>query len=417
VVRRALLEVAVFTAVLGLLVAGCSSSPPEKGSDGAAPQREDDDNGDRHINQIQIQESLQRFVGVFLDRTLQAAEPLMSETAPLKLRTRAMHQVLLYATSSIDIATGRFPETNLLDMLAFVDLTRGALTEYWIPEVYGEKGRALEAAFGHSGRDLDRLAGGILTRAQLSEVHRLVQEWRRENPGQHRVEQIRPFLFAAKAGELATERDREAFFLLDSVRKVTQSTDQAVLLAERAMFLTQRMPFLIRFHARLSVQEVIRDGVATLQSADVVQQANGLRPLVQDASTLAARVDQATNDSRAIVDGLRPLLQPRSDAEELRAERLLTTARDIVKSAKGDGHGLERAERALTSANRLTDRAIVLLGEARAASAHAFAGVAALAVLLMTLFWTGRVMTYRLTRGRVRDRPRRGARERTARPS
>jgi hypothetical protein len=416
-VRRPSLEVGVFTATLGLLV-GCASSPPEKGSDGVGTQREgDDDNGDHHINQIQIQETLQRFVGVFLDRTLQAAEPLMSETAPLKMRTRAMHQVLLYATSSIDIATGRFPETNLLDMLAFVDLTRGALTDYWIPEVYGEKGRPLEAAFEHSGRDLDRLAGGILTRAQLSEVHRLVQEWRRENPGQHRVEQIRPFLFAAKAGELATEREREAFFLLDSVRKVTQSTDQAVLLAERAMFLSQRMPFLIRFHARLSVQELIRDGVATLQSADFVQQANGLRPLVQDASTLAARVDQATDDSRAIVEGLRPLLQPRSDAEELRAERLLTSARDLVKAAKGDGHGLERAERALTSANSLTDRAIVLLEEVRAASAHAFVGVGALAAFLMALFWTGRVVSHRLTRGRARDRPRRGARERAEKPS
>jgi hypothetical protein len=35
----------------------------------------------------------------------------------------------------------------------------------------------------------------------------------------------------------------------------------------------------------------------------------------------------------------------------------------------------------------------------------------------MALFWTGRVVSHRLTRGRARDRPRRGARERAEKPS
>jgi hypothetical protein len=388
--------------VLGLLSA-CASPPPKKSAEIAAK----DEDSDGRISQTQIQESLQRFVGLFFDRTLQAAEPLMAETAPPKVRIHAIHQILLYASAALAITTERFPETALLDMLVFMDLCHRAITEYWIPEVYGESGRPLEVAFDRNTRELDRLATGIVGSQHVSDVHRLVEEWRRENPGQHRVELVRPFLFAETAGELATEREREASGILNSVKSVTSQADQAMLLAQRVLFMSQRMPFLLRFQVRLGVQEVIQDSAVTLQDSKLFKRADDLRPLVNDASTLAAHVSQVTSDSRAIVDALRPWTERRSEGDELHAERLVSSAKELVREmhSRGDGHDLERAERSLTSANRLVDRSLVLLDETRADVGLVFAYLAALCAALVSMVCAGFVVVHRLTRGHGRDRP------------
>jgi hypothetical protein len=358
------------------------------------------------VNQTQIQESLHRFMGVFWDRILQAAEPLMSPTAPPKVRTVAMRQILLYASSSMDIATGRFPEISLTDMIVFMDLCHGVIEDYWLPEVFGERGgRALEVAFKKSGDDLDRLAEGIMTPQQIADVHRLVQGWRRENPGQRRVEHFRPFSYAALAGRTETDREREARGIVRSVRAAIESADEALLMGERAIFLTHRLPFLLRFQARLGLQELIQDGLATLGVDDALAHVKELQPLIGDASTLAARADQAANDSRALLETLRPLLQPRGRGEELRAERLVASANRLAAEAHADLRELDGLERVLASANRLTDKATEWLQTVRAEGHRGLIYFAVLVAVLMSLFWAGYVVAHRLTRDGDRDRP------------
>jgi hypothetical protein len=392
-VTRQWLKALTLASALGS-IAGCasSSSPPEEKEE-------------KRVNQIQIQESLQRFVGVFLDRILQAAAPLMADTAPVNVKTRAMHQVLLYSSSSIDIATGRFPEVNLLDMLVFMDLTTGVLREYWVPEVFGEDGRPLLAAFARCVEDLDLVATGILDPAQVKRVHELVQEWRHKNPGQRRVEQLRPFVFAATVGRLSTGSEREASGILESVQAATQSADQAVLMAERAMFLSQRMPFLLRFHARLGLQELIKDGLATLSADETLKRAKELQPLVSDASTLVTSADQAAKDSRALLEALRPLLQPRGEGEELRAEKLVASANRLADETRTELRELGGVERALSSADRITDRAAFLLQEVRDDGRRGLFYLGVLVASLVSLYWVGYAAAHRFARDRDRDRP------------
>jgi hypothetical protein len=376
----------VATAAVGSLVGCATSTPPEE---------------KKRVTQIQIQESLQRFVGVFWDRILQGAEPLMSEKAAPNARILAMRQVLLYTSSSLDIASGRFPEVNILDMLVFVELSTGVLRDYWVPEVFGEDGRPLLAAFERCSEDLDLIAVGVLDKEQVARVHALVQEWRSKNPGQRRVEQLRPFVFASTVGRLSTGSEREASGIIDSVRAATQSADQAVLLAERAMFLSQRMPFLVRFHGRLGLQELIRDGFATLRADDLLKKADGLRPLVSDASTLATTADQAAKDYRALIDVLHPLLEPRGDGEELRGEKLIASANRLAETTREELGGVERT---LSSVDRLTERAANLLHEAKDDGLGALVGVAGVGAFLVSVFWAGYVVAHRLARNGDRDR-------------
>jgi hypothetical protein len=360
----------------------------------------------RRISQTQIQESLRRFEAGFVDRMLQAADPLMSLTAPVKVRTHALHQTLLYMSAVIDIAGGRFPEINLPDMIVFIDLCHGVLEEYWVPEVFGERdGRALAVAFEKSGEHLDRLAEAVLTPQQIADVHRLAQDWRRENPGQRRVEHVRPFIHAALVGRIVTEREREAMGIVQSVRAAIESADEALLLGERALFLTFRLPFLVRFQARLGLQELIQEGLATLGAEDALAHAKELQPLIGDASTLAMRADKAMNDSRALLEILRPLLQPRGAGEELRAERLVASANRLAIEAGEDLRALGGIERTVASANRLTDKATELLQILRTEGRRGLITFAVLVAVLVSLFWAGYVVAHRLTRDDGRERP------------
>jgi len=59
----------------------------------------------------------------------------------------ALRRLLLYGSSTLDIASGPRPEVNVVDMLVFVSLSRQTLENYWIPKVFGDDGLPLTAAF------------------------------------------------------------------------------------------------------------------------------------------------------------------------------------------------------------------------------------------------------------------------------
>ena len=371
-------------------LAGCASSE----------SRETRNEEAEKINEAQLQDQLQRFVGVFSDRVLQASEPLTTPDAPRQLHKVAMRQLLVYEATVLDIATGRYPEANLLDMLVFVELGRMILDEYWIPEVYGEKGRPLASVFAQSEEDLQRLAQRLMTRAQLAEVHELVLAWRKDNPDQRRVEQVRLFSFAATAGRMGDEREREASGLLSSVTAATRSADQAVLLAERVLFVSQRMPFLLRLQVRLGTLEVTDEALAALGQTDGT---------LREANELAATSAQAVGDARALVEVVRPMFEPSDSREALRIERLLTKTGHLVDDSHKLLKEMDGVERTLASADRVTDKSTVLVNDVRRllpADEDPLAALlrrgllygAVLGAVVVSLFWGGYVVAHRLTR-------------------
>lgn len=218
----------------------------------------------RGVDQSVLQQDLQRFSGVFIDRVYQAGEQINSTEGPP--RTEVLRRVLLYQASVLDIASAPYPEVNLLDMLAFVLLARQTLEDYWVPEVFGDDGQPLIAAFDHSIRELWQIADKILTAAEQEQVRSVVEAWLQDNPGQYRVEAVRLFHFSDVAASAASERAKRTRGLLSSVKTATQSADDALLLAERAMFLAQRLPFVLRQQVRVGAQELFGDGQHELRA-------------------------------------------------------------------------------------------------------------------------------------------------------
>lgn len=378
------------------------------------------------LDEVELQEGVERVATVLMARITQAMEPLAAPEAPPQVRALALRQALLYHSSIVDIATGRFPQVNVLDLLAFIDLASATVAEYWGPRVFGAGGRPLQDALARSAQDAEQLARQVLTRAQVDEVHQLVLDWRRENLGQLRVEEVRLFGFAEAAGKIAGARTREARGLLSAVKRATRSADQAVLLGERAMFLAVRVPFLLRLQARLGALQLLEDGMVALRQADaMLQRSVGVRPLLGEATTLARQSGQVVRDARALVDALQPLLRPPREGDEaLRAERLVASASGLVGESSAVLARLDDVEAVLAAANRLTDRSTALLRDARAllptgpvdpiaaAARQAdelvrrwLVDAAVVGALLIVTFWGG----YVVARGLTRDRGRSGS--------
>jgi hypothetical protein len=217
------------------------------------------------MDDIELQQDVERHASQLTERVTQALEPLeLSSDAAIS--DTALRHNLLCASAAVDIATGPFPNVNLLDMIVFVRLSREVVEEYWVPKVYGTGGEGLQEAYRKSEEELWSIADKVMDEPRKRDLMDLIDQWRIANPGQLRVEGIRLGDFSAAAGEAARARAARAKGLLSSVRSATQAADQAFLLAERARFLVHRMPFLVRLQVRLAAREIVSDTVSQLRT-------------------------------------------------------------------------------------------------------------------------------------------------------
>jgi hypothetical protein len=285
------------------------------------------------MNQAELEDAIQRFTGVFTDRLAQALDELAEGSTP-DLRKRILHHELLYTSSALDIATGPVPEVNLLDMLVFVRLCREAFEGHWMPELYGgDRGRAVADVFRTSEDDLWRIAARVVSPAQRQELEALVDQWRSENPGQVRVEGVRLMDFAQHRGQVELERARATGGLLSSVKSATRAADQALLIAERAMFLAHRMPFVVRLQARLGSREIVSDTLATVGSpAQLFAQVQSLEPLTDKLLPIVDHSTHAAREARLLVRDVEPLIPSPKGVEKL--DQTIDKANDLTKSAR-----------------------------------------------------------------------------------
>jgi len=306
----------------------------------------------RVLSQAELQQDVQRFAGQFMDNVVQAAEPL-ARAQDLRVRQHALRRVLIYESTVVDIASGSLPELNVLDLLVFITLSRNALERYWNPQVFGEHGAELLAAFEESERDLSPIAAKLLSPQQRADLRALVRAWEQAHPNQHRVEAVRFIEFSALAGQVSIDHAKRASGLLSQVKAATQAADQALLLGDRALFLAQRMPFLVRAQARLGVQETLSD------TLDRVGELEAMFDRVPEARQLVGDLAHLTSDATGAAREARLLL---AEAEPLLA--IVAGERSADEASGTLDH--PPLQQALATAERLTDKNVTLLRELRA---------------------------------------------------
>lgn len=233
------------------------------------------------VEELELQQELQRFVSQFAARIMQATDELQ-RCALGSVRNEALKKSLVYIASAMEVATGPSPIVSLLDMVVLVRLSRTALEKHWIPTLYRSDGAELTEAFARSEEELTALVRRVLTDSQRAQLDSVIESWLADNPALVRVESVRLGDFSSVAGGAAAERARRASGLLSSVKTATRTANQALLLAERGFYLVHRLPFLWRLQARVGVREILDDGIARL--------ARGLEPPLTGPSPTAGAI-------------------------------------------------------------------------------------------------------------------------------
>jgi hypothetical protein len=235
----------------------------------------------------QLQDDLMRFEGRFAARLVTAFRPLVESPEP-RLRLRATRDQLGFMTAALDIAVGSAPVVDLLDMLTLVSLGRGAMDRRWSVDRWGEAALGVADAFRISMDDIWAVAAGLLSSEVEAELREVIREWQRENPDNDDVTAVRLSAYA-KYRQGSSSNTAGLFALL---RGATQTADTAVLLGDRALYATQRLPNLVRLHVQIAGSEIAAEAQRAVRRAfvqTILPYGAGLS-VVGAASWLLARV-------------------------------------------------------------------------------------------------------------------------------
>ncbi len=218
------------------------------------------------VTQAELQDDLLRFETQFNARIENASGPL--EASPnARISDRAMVNRLNYSSNALNIALGPTPEVNLLDMVAFIELSRDVLEKHWIPKIFGAGGRPEEQAFSDSAQQIWAIAGKVMSPQQKAVLQKVISRWRQAHPKQISVETVRLSAFSGQGGADAADLDKDIGGLFASVQQSTQAVDAARLFAERALYYAERAPFLFRLQERIGADEILDDAQSRLSQA------------------------------------------------------------------------------------------------------------------------------------------------------
>lgn len=273
-----------------LVTLGCSSPTPSgsKEVSFASGQRTEG-----KITEAELQDSLFRFANRFSTDINEGMKGL-EQSPDANVHNQALLRRLIYNAAVLDVALGPSPAANLLDMVAFVELSRIVWNDYWQPKVFKEQGAPVTKAFQASSDEIWGIAKEVMNKDQISDLSKLIRRWREKNPDQTSVENIRFSEFSKEAGASAQAMQKDVGGLMASIQGATQVGDRALLFSERALFYAQRAPFLLRLQARAGTREALAEAMSTLSSTQsLVDQEPKIRALTDDISRTFASLAQS----------------------------------------------------------------------------------------------------------------------------
>ena len=236
------------------------------------------------VDPVEIQQKLLRFADEYSMRMISSVDNLRHGTNALT-PAKALQTKIEIATETWSIAAGPNAVADLLDMTVFVTVTRMALEEHWQPKVFGESARPLLEYSRNAEAEIWELAGTVLTPEQQTELRRGIAAWHSRNPLPESLVAARALGFAtqiAEAGKDEKTKPGSVFSLLGvdplagmdpAVREIAQTR----MFAERALFVTQKMPMLLRWQAELlsvnaaelpAVQQVVSNSTQIAASVE-----------------------------------------------------------------------------------------------------------------------------------------------------
>jgi hypothetical protein len=249
-----------------------------------------------------------------------------------ELRLR-MHSLKLVITASVQaLAVSPNPESTLLDMMVFATLHRIAIEEDWARKLYGDAVERIGFAMRILEKEIWRIASGYLSEKQIAEVRKLIRDWKAKHPELFVVSYIRFSDFASlRSKSPLVDKARSGGFLVDT-SGAEKAVDEALLLAERALHYSQRLPYIIEWHVekifyQLAVEPEVRETLAQTQGMT--------RSLDRFADSMEMLPQQMTAERKASIEQMASTIATeRSAAIRELGEALATERRATIEDLR-----------------------------------------------------------------------------------
>ena len=268
------------------------------------------------VDPVEIQQTLLRFADGYSTRMVVGVDKLQRSTEAFGTAEVLKWKIAL-ASETCTIATGPNAIANLLDMTVFVTVTRMALEEYWQPRVFGDSAQPMLQSCRNAEAEIWQVAAMVLSPDQQTELHKAIDVWHHQNPQPESVLAARALSFAsvAEANKADMARPGSVFSLLGvdpfagmdpAVREIAQTR----IFAERALYVTQKMPMLLRWQTELLSVNAIKqvfDGVASERTNLVAVLATdeiNLRPTLVELRQTVVAATELLKTSDATVKSL-----------------------------------------------------------------------------------------------------------------
>jgi hypothetical protein len=223
---------------------------------------------------VEVQDSLLRFADEYSMRMVGGVDNLRRGTDALS-RAEVLQLKIAIGSETWSIASGSNAVADLIDMTVFVTVMRMTLEDYWQPEVFGKSALPMLAYSRNAEADIWKLAGKVLKPEQQTDLRQSIAAWHYQNPLRESLGALRSLDFASRVEALGQNEVRKpgsVFSLLNvdplagmepAVREVAQTR----MFGERVLFVTQKMPTLLRWQTELlSVNAVEMPAVQQLIS-------------------------------------------------------------------------------------------------------------------------------------------------------
>jgi len=241
------------------------------------------------------------------------------------LRLR-MHSLKLLVLASVqELAVSPNPESTLLDMMVYATLHRIAFEEDWARELYGDDTvQSIVPVMQELEKEIWSIAGGYLSENEIADVHQLIRDWKTSNPGLKVVSYIRFSDFASlRSKSPLVDKARSSGFLVDTSDAV-KAVDEALLLSERVLHYSQRLPYIIewqleRVFYQLAVEPEIRQ---------TLEQSRGMtQSLDRFAKSIEILPQQISAERRASIEQMASTIATERSAAILELAEALTVER------------------------------------------------------------------------------------------
>jgi hypothetical protein len=293
----------LFAALATLLLTGCrvlqnTAELPGRTVDLVAPGAKT-----RHtaVDPVEVQQTVLRCANEFSTGMIVGVDKLRRGTNTLD-PAEILQWKIAIDTETCSIASEPHAIASLLDLTVFVTVTRAAVEDHWQPEAFGHSVRPMIETCRGVETNLWQTVAKLLTLSQQEELRAAIQNWRRQHPEPESVLSARAVGFTSQlalANRSDPDRPGSVFNLLmldplagmdPAVREIAQTRN----FAERALYVTQKMPRLVRWQTELLSLNTVR--LPAVQQ--VVSNSTQLTSSVETFAQVADQLPQLVSDQR-----------------------------------------------------------------------------------------------------------------------